>query len=207
MNITLSGSDGSVNFPVLPASYRVSSAQNNSTVNVNAIGEVNLLGWPNLDEISWSSFFPYMVDESYSRSDAMTPYEYVQTITKMKAAGPCDLHLLDVMSAHVTIESFEWGEDDGTGDIHYSIDLKRYIYINSEGVVNKTLLQGGQGRPTPSSPRNGRNYITKAGDNLLIIARRELGTSDWSDIYRLNKNTIGSDPTVLTPGTKIILPR
>lgn len=205
MDIILTQSGNSIVFPVLPDSYGVKTAQNNTTVNVNAIGEVNLLGWPNLDSISWSCFFPYRAD-TYSKSSIMTPYEYVQAITKMKAAGPADIHLLDVMAIHCTIESFEWGEDKGTGDINYSIELKRYLYINSEGVVNKTLLQGGQGRPSPDTPRNGKTYTTKAGDNLLIIARRELGISDWSEIYSLNKALIGSDPTDLKEGLKLTLP-
>ena len=205
MDIVISSSAGAVLFPVLPAAYTVSSAQNNTTVNVNAVGEVNLLGWPNLDTVSWSCFFP-RVDESYVTGDVMTPYEYVERIERMKAAGPVDLHLLDVMAIHATIESFEWGEADGTGDINYSIELKRYIYINHEGVVNKTLLSGGQGRSMPETPRNGKTYITKAGDNLLAIARRELGRSSWSDIYNLNKEAIGSDPTILKEGLRLQMP-
>ena len=205
MDITLTQSGSGITFPVLPSSYTVSSAQNNTTVNVNAIGEVNLLGWPNLDTISWSGIFPRRA-ETYTAGDTLTPYEYVQRLGEMKAAGPMDLHLLDVMSIHCTIESFDWSENDGTGDIEYSISLKRYIYINHEGVVNKTALRGGQGRAVPDSPRGGRVYTTKEGDNLLAIARRELGSSEWREIYRINEDIIGPDPTEIEAGLKLTLP-
>jgi len=205
MDIVLTQGGSRVLFPVLPSAYQISSGQNNTTVNVNAVGEVNLLGWPNLDSISWSSIFPRRA-APYSVTDIMTPFDYVQALTRMKAEGPMDLHLLDVLAIHVTIESLTWGEKDGTGDIEYSIDLKRYIYINSEGVVTKTILSGGQGRAMPDAPRGGKTYIVKAGDNLLSIARRELGISDWSGIYALNESVIGPDPTVLKPGLRLTMP-
>lgn len=205
MDIILTQGSRQIVFPVLPASYDISSAQNNTTVNVNAIGEVNLLGWPDLDTVSWSSFFP-MRPDTYTRSSISSPYEYIEQLSRMKAAGPMDLHLLDVLAIHCTIESLTWGEKDGTGDISYEINLKRYIYINREGVVSKSVLNGGQGRSIPDTPRNGKTYITKNGDNLLAIARKELGISDWTELYALNRNVIGSDPTVVKAGLKLRLP-
>ena len=205
MDIVLKQGSNELIFPVLPDNYHIQSSQKNTTVNINAIGEVNLLGWPDLDVIDWASFFP-KTPQSYSKSQILDPYEYVSRISRMKAAGPMDLHLLDMLAIHCTIESFTWGEEDGTGDVYYSISLKRYIYINREGVVSKYLFNGKQGRPSPETPRNGKAYITKAGDNLLAIARRELGISDWTQIYAINRAIIGPDPTVVKPGLKLTLP-
>lgn len=205
MDIILTQGDLSVTFPVLPETYDVQAAQANTTVNINAIGEVNLLGWPNLDVITWQSFFPHQT-ESYTTASILSPYEYVDLLSRMKAAGPMDLHLLDMLAIHCTIESLTWGEADGTGDINYSIELKRYIYINREGVSNKYALNGKQGRPSAKPPRSGRNYTTKEGDNLLAIARRELGISAWAEIYAMNKEVIGGDPTIIKPGLVLRLP-
>lgn len=204
MDIILTQGGSSLVLPVLPESYEVGCEWGNQTVNVNAIGEVNLLGLGKLETISWSCFFPAR-EETYTRRGIMAPKECVSLLKAMEAAGPLDIHLLDVLAMHATIESFQFSEKDGTGDIYYSINLKRYIYINREGVVNRAIL-GGAGRPEPETPRDGVRYTVKEGDTLFAIARRQLGTTDWTPIYTANRDVIGANPSLLTPGTVLRLP-
>ena len=45
--------------PVTPESYNISSSQNHQTVNVIALGDLNLMGNKGLRELSFSSFFPF----------------------------------------------------------------------------------------------------------------------------------------------------
>lgn len=204
MEIVLSQGGARVSFPVLPSEYSISSSQGNTVVNINAIGEVNLLGKENLDTISFSGIFPKRTDSFVSQLTD-TPKGYIETLLTMKMAGPCQLHLLDILAMHCTIESLDWGENDRTGDINFSIQLKKYIYINSEGIATVNALKGA-GREAPAKPRNGRTYTVKAGDNLFMIARRELNTTNWAILYQINRTVIGNDPNVLKPGTKLILP-
>jgi len=44
--------------PVLPAEYTVSGTQGNTTLTINGIGEINLLGKRGLTTLGFSSFFP-----------------------------------------------------------------------------------------------------------------------------------------------------
>ena len=46
-----------------------------------------------------------------------------------------------------------------------------------------------------------------AGDTLWDIAARRLGAgASWSAIYALNRDAIGPDPGVITPGQRLVLP-
>ncbi len=51
-----------------------------------------------------------------------------------------------------------------------------------------------------------RNYRVRPGETLWTIARKEYGSAAaWSDLYRLNRTAIGSDPADLRPGTVLVL--
>lgn len=203
MDIVLSGSGCTVSFPVLPESYTVTTAQGNTTVNINALGEVNLLGHPNLEEVSFSGIFPAQ-SAPYTSGSLRDPMDYVTDIRTIKEGGPAELHLLDIQAMHCTVESFSFGESDGTGDITFDITLKQYVYINAKGAVDKRVSK--LGRPTPASARNGNSYTVKSGDSLVSIARTQMGTSEWSELYETNKETIGSNPNLILPGMVLTIP-
>lgn len=126
MELWLKG-DRAIRIPVLPSEYTVTSAQNNTTVNVIGLGEVTLKGKRGLREISFSSFFPFNYDSSYCEyRDIRSPRAYVDAIEKMKRVGTVRLMITGTLNLRCTIESFEWGENDGTGDISYTLTLKEY---------------------------------------------------------------------------------
>lgn len=53
----------------------------------------------------------------------------------------------------------------------------------------------------------GRTYTVEEGDTLFDIARYELGkASRWSEIHELNRDVLGDDYDLLTPGMKLLLP-
>ena len=68
--------------------------------------------------------------------------------------------------------------------------------------VQNTALQVGM-----RGPAGGRVYEVQQGDTLFDIARDELGkASRWAEIYELNRDVIGNDVDLLTPGTKLRMP-
>ena len=47
----------------------------------------------------------------------------------------------------------------------------------------------------------------KQGDTLWAIAKLQYGDGErWRDIYEANKDTIGPDPTLITPGMQLVMP-
>ena len=55
---TLAGGTDSVSFPVSPSNFSVINPYNNTTVNINNLGDVNMLGKRGLSSLRFSSFFP-----------------------------------------------------------------------------------------------------------------------------------------------------
>lgn len=128
---TLSGGLYSVSFPVSPADFEVGSSQNNQTVSIINLGDINMLGKRGLKTLKFKSFFP---NQPYSFVDSISiasPYDYVNRITEMKESGqPCNISISGTdVSMPVSIDSFSYGERDSTGDVYFSLNLKEYRYI------------------------------------------------------------------------------
>ncbi len=73
-------------------------------------------------------------------------------------------------------------------------------------------LPGGKDVQTLPSPKaracGGRaTHEVRAGDTLGLIARRHYGDSSlWEAIYTCNRESIGADPGLLTPGSTLVIP-
>ena len=128
--ISLSCNGTEVIIPVDPSSFSIQVKQLNSTVDVINTGEVNMLGKTGLKTISFSGIFPAQ-EYSFNASGAdTTPYSYVEKINHMRTAGKAaHISIEGALDIDCSIESFKWGEDDGSGDVSYSLELREYIDI------------------------------------------------------------------------------
>lgn len=215
MQIWLKGGGSRVRIPVLPSEYSVSSEQDNTSVTVCNLGEVTLRGKCKLQQVSFSSFFPMYYDSSYCDVRSKKPIEMVKKIEKMKQAGSVKLIITGVLSMKVTIESFEWGENDGTGDIAYTLTMKEYrtVSIPASTLVKESPSQpdqgssdsGTSGRDQPETTST-QSYTVKTGDTLSGIARKLTGSTNWRAIYEQNKGVIGSNPNMIKPGQVLTIP-
>ena len=215
MQIWLKGGGNRVRIPVLPAEYSVSSEQDNTSVTVCNLGEVTLRGKPKLKQVSFSSFFPKRYDPSYCDTRSKSPISLVKKIETMKRAGNVKLIITGVLSMKVTIESFEWGESDGTGDISYTLTMKEYrtVSIPASTLVKESPTQpdqggsdsGTSGRDQPETTST-QSYTVKSGDTLSGIARKLTGSTNWKTIYEQNKSVIGSNPNMIKPGQVLTIP-
>ena len=110
MEIWLKQNQSKLRLPVLPSGYSVTSAQNNTILNVNSLGEILLLGKRGLQSVSLSSFFPNRYDSSYCEyRNIDSPKEYVEQIEKMKRNGVINFTITGApVPRKMVIESFEW---------------------------------------------------------------------------------------------------
>ena len=206
-----------ISIPVLPSEYQVQSSQNNQSETIIGIGEVSLKGKRNLMTISFSSFFPLRRNSSYCRRGSiLKPLQYVDAIERMKQTGAVKLVITgSPIRMDCTIESFEWGENDGTGDIFYTISFKEYRNI---GASKSSVVQDGLLESAPSAdglnkesartePKvSTQEYIVKKGDTLTSIAKRLTGSSNWKPIYNANRAVIGGNPNRIKVGQKLVIP-
>ena len=215
LQIWLKGGGSRIRIPVVPAEYTVTSEQDNTSVTVCNLGEVTLRGKRKLQQISFSSFFPRQYDSGYCDVRSKSPITMVKKIEKMKRAGSVKLIITGVLSMKVTIESFEWGENDGTGDISYTLSMKEYrtVSIPASVLVKEQPAQpaaagsdgGTSGRDQPETTGT-QSYTVKSGDSLSAIARKLTGSTNWQTIYEQNKAVIGSNPNMIKPGQVLTIP-
>lgn len=215
MQIWLKGGGSRVRIPVLPSSYTITSEQDNTSVTVCNLGEVTIRGKHKLQQVSFSSFFPMHYDSSYCDVRSKSPISLVKKIEAMKKAGSVKLIITGILSMKVTIDSFEWGESDGTGDIAYTLTMKEYRTVS---IPASTLVKDSPSQPDQGSGDSGttgrdqpgttgtQSYTVKSGDTLSGIARKLTGSTNWKTIYEQNKSVIGSNPNMIKPGQVLTIP-
>ena len=193
---------GELQLPVKPADFNVTVAHRNTVVNVIQLGDINLLGKTGLREVSLSSFFP---DRAYNfsiNSASKEPIECVNQIEKWRNSGkPVRVIITDVLNMEATIESFTWGERDGTGDIYYTMALKEYKKIKNKKSTATISAVPETTRETKDPDSNaGTTYTVKEGDSLWAISKKYYGDgSQYTKIYEANKDKI-RDPNLIHKG-------
>ena len=87
MEIYLKQGKKKFRFAVLPQEYEITSESNNTQVNINGFGEINLLGKRKLKTVSFSSFFPKREESYCEYASFPSPKASVKKIEKMKKKG------------------------------------------------------------------------------------------------------------------------
>lgn len=185
---------GNLNFrlPILPSEFGATGEQDNKTETVNALGEVNLLGLKKLETIPISAHFPVnpMYYDQYSGYPV--PADCVSIIDEMKANGVVRLVATGLMNCEVTIESFDWKEQDGTGDIYYTMELKRYRRPKKKRSSNVQRIE------------SYTSVTVKKGDTWKGLAKKHTGTSkNAKKIKKANKMMNKKKPPI---GKRVVIP-
>lgn len=177
---------------VKPEDYKVSVSHKNTTVNVIKVGDVNLIGNTGLREVSLSSFFPAKNYNFSNNSDRKTPLTYVEKLNSWRTSGnPIRVIITGTLNMECTIERFDWGEQDATGDIYFTLDLKEYKKIKTYKASKKSASS----RSTKTSKK--KTYKVKKGDTWHKIAKKFYGDgSKWKKIYKANKSKVKSSRSV-----------
>ncbi|MCI8483505.1 MAG: LysM peptidoglycan-binding domain-containing protein [Lachnospiraceae bacterium] len=182
MEIWLKQGKNALRLPILPQEVGQSSEQDNKTEVVNALGEVNLLGLPKLETVQLESHFPQKPMYYDQYRGYKSPQKCVQLVEKMKQNGVIRFIITPLINYEATIESFEWKFTDGTGDIYYTIQLKKYR------------------RPVKKRNKKKPKKITvtvKKGDTWAKLAKKYTGSSkNAKKIAKQNKMSNKKKPPV-----------
>lgn len=204
MEIYLSAEKKTIRIPVLPDGFEIQTKQNNQTVNITKIGDINLSGNRGLKGIAFSSFFPlYEGKHGYERHGShKEPYVLVNTIEKWKdKSQPVRLIITQSnVNAEFLIDEFSYGPKDGSGDIEYTINLSEYIRPKVSVKNGKKSALYSSSRSTKAVPVT---YTVRKGDTLKSIAKKQLGSSKkFTEIA--SKNHIAA-PYKVEAGTVLLL--
>lgn len=119
-----------IQLPIVPSEFVISSPINNEKFTTINQGEIKLIGQRGLKLLKIESFFPKN-HYSFSRDRSYVGWEYVETIESwIERRMPIRLIITDTpINLAMTIENFEYGVQDGTGDIYYSLTLEEFKFI------------------------------------------------------------------------------
>lgn len=212
MEFWLQKNNSKFQLPVKPSDFTVTVSHRNTVVNVIQTGDINLIGKTGLREITLSSFFPAKDYNFSNNSDRKKPLTYVEKIEKWRNSGsPIRVIITGVLNMEATIESFNYGEQDATGDIYFTVSLKEYKKIKLKK-ANVTITK--DSKPAPKSTRttqpentnSGKTYTVKSGDCLWKIAKQFYGNgAQYTKIYNANKDKI-KNPNLIYVGQVLTIP-
>lgn len=187
--------------PVNPSEFTISKGNQNQTVSINDVGEVNLIGKSGLASISLASFFPAQEYSFCQYSGFPDPYACVQLVESWRISGePIRLIIsdtnTDLVNLAMAIETFEYGEKGGTRDVYYTLELKEYRSLNVENAP-----QGSEPRAVSRSAP--REYVVQSGDTLWEIAKRLTG--DGANFQSIAAKNSIVDPNMIYPGQRLVI--
>lgn len=186
MDIYLIQNNKKFRLPVVPSSFELNKSKLNTTENIAQFGEISMIGKNALITISFESFFPNQYYSFCSYKDFPKPYDCVTLVDSFMDA-PVRLMITGAnINTLFTIESFKYGENDGTGDVNYSIDFKEYKKatvstvvknVASKKVQNKVTAKKRTGTTKSATSNKVRTYKIKKGDTLMKLSKKFYGTS------------------------------
>lgn len=169
----------SILLPINPSSFEISGSQNNQSVYVHNLGEINLKGKRGLYSITLESFFPVQKYD-FSHGEYHDPYDYYCKKLKSLYEKNTTVHLIITetdINMFCTIESFTHGEADRSGDVKYSLSLKEY----REVMASKRM----------STKKKEVSYTWKKGDTWSKVVKKHLGSSStWKQVRKSNMPVI-----------------
>lgn len=180
----------SILLPINPESFEISGSQNNQSVYVHNMGELNLKGKRGLYGLTLESFFPAQ-KYSFQHGEFHEPYDYYCKKLKTLYESNTTVHLIITetdINMFCTIETFTHGEADQTGDVKYSLALKEYrevVAAKRKATKKKTTKKRISTKPKIVS------YTWKKGDTWSKVVKKCLGSSKtWKTVRKNNQSVI-----------------
>lgn len=118
--------------PILPEEIKINSNRKNETFTTINFGDIKLLGEAGLKDTEIESFFPKNPKSySFAREKKRKGWDCVKLIESWASKKiPVRLTITGTpINILMSIDSFEYGVQDGTGDIYYTLSLSEFKLI------------------------------------------------------------------------------
>lgn len=125
-------------FPIITSEFDVSFGSMNKTINLLNFGEVNITGQGNkLREWSISGIFPVYENPACSCKPKSDQYQYCKLIDQLKYNNEiCRFIITGTrLNNACTIEDWNYGEKDGTGNVYFTIKFKEHKLVGQKKVT------------------------------------------------------------------------
>lgn len=200
--------DGSALYmPVTPARYAWGVGLNMETIHISQLGDVYRPGGRSrfsgeaLECLLPAQNYPWMEPGAVAN-----PQYYLDILTAWAAAGEPVRYIVSgtEINTLVYLESVEWREQDGTGDVYASLWLREYTELAARETAGAAATGNGA-RPAERSSDQ-KSYTIVRGDTLSAICRWYYGKYS-ADYYNALARYNGiQNPHLIYPGTTITIP-
>lgn len=174
--IIIAGKSDSITLPVQPPSYSVSVSNNNSVINIQSIGDINMIGKTGLQKISFSTFLPGI---DYEFAKAVDTADYIKRLNAIRNDDTnCHLTIVGTsVDLDVTIDSFNYEDSSPVGDIDISLSFTEYKHIgeNTKQIDKKTDLNQ---RKITALDKVKANLVYRKGDTPLTFLNRAISKTN-----------------------------
>lgn len=172
-------------FPITPFP-KFSASVSSITENVYGVGEVDLGHNKNLIKCNCSGIFPHPKNNYNFVLDNHYPSHFINWLNKWLNEQNdllIEYYTKSQKVSHLNcrIQSFDFGEEDGTKNVQYNLSFKEYKEItinNSSAIVDGKSVAESYGSSS---------YFVAEGDTLISIATKLFGdSSKWSYLQNVN---------------------
>lgn len=194
--------------PVPLQEWSLQDEQNTYRFTTMDSGDVLALGSDKLDEMTIESFFPatpgpYLYDQNHQ-----DPWVLVEMVKRWKRSKkPIRVIIIGTDINHAMgIANFQYGKSDRTNDVHFTLDLVEYTFLNTERstAAKPSDDEELKDRQDEAEAKEETTHTVKSGDTLWDLAEKHLGGGqNWEKIAQANGVT---DPRALQIGTVLKIP-
>lgn len=200
---------------MLPEQIEHKSSASFQRYNIINTGPVEVHNGNELQVFSWNGQLPKrsMIRMVFVRAWHWQPPEQIERVIRGWEENGAILNLMVTetnINHDVKIREFDITLK-GENFWNYSIELAEHkdlkIYTVQEMAGRKTAGKARIMSNVTYAREKQISYTIKPGDTLWNLARRYLGDgAKYSKIYELNRDVIGTDPSILTAGAVITIP-
>lgn len=207
INLIFERAGQSITLPVNPENIKINVPGNNEKVDIIGLGEILVLRRHGLATFDISSFFP--ADQS--------PLIYTTFLNNWKNADPPIPTQFTASGLGITmqvgIDDFSYDRRAGEeNDFYYELSFTEYRPYGAKVLDLPAETAAAPPVEVPridNTPPVSQFYVVKSGDSLWAISKRMggQGGGNWRELYEENKSVIGSNPNLIYPGQRYVIPQ
>ena len=165
-------------FPILPSTINVQDYAIINDSNITGLGDVAIFGGKGLRTIEISSFFPNPKRKYKFVNYPNYPKQW-DCVSKIRGY----MNNGEVMRFIVTgteinfqarITDFTFSQQDGTGDVYYTINLKEYREIKISSTTPVKRKTDNKNRTSSKDKNNNKNKTSTKSKQTIHIVKREI---------------------------------
>lgn len=209
-----------IQIPINPEDIQITEKASNPDIEVLGIGKATRKGDPGLITTRIKSFFPAVDSYFYKGVNPRLYIDFINEIwntdnTNNNVAKIITTGLEKNLNMFFVIENFNYKYSAGTDDIDYELSIKEYRPYGVK-LINSAALGMADARtasPVVMQDTSVQNqvlntYTVQKNDCLWNITKACCGDgSRFGELYNLNKEVIGNNPSLIKPGQVLTLPQ